>query len=98
MIGAFLGFAEKKPHFCGIDMTEISKSLFIEEYEMVSEEYEFAREEYEYGYFWGNSPEFQDVLLMEEILHQLICSLSHCLRGFTHPGGAGFLPSTVGRI
>ena len=66
-------------------MTEISKSLFIEEYEMVSEEYEFASEEYEYGYLSGNDPEFQDVLLMEEILQQFICSLSHCLQGFTHP-------------
>ena len=25
------------------------------------------------------------ILLMEEILHQLICSLSHYLQGFTHP-------------
>ena len=25
------------------------------------------------------------ILLMEEILHQLICSLSHYLEGFTHP-------------
>jgi len=35
------------------------------------------------------------ILLMEEILHQLIGSLSHYLQGFIHPGGAGFLPSTV---
>ena len=35
------------------------------------------------------------ILLMEEILHQLIGSLSHFLQGLTHPGGAGFLPSTV---
>ena len=26
-----------------------------------------------------------EVLLMEEILHQLICGLSHYLRGFIHP-------------
>ena len=33
---------------------------------------------------------------MEEILRQLIGSISHDLRGFsTIPGGAGFLPSTV---
>ena len=25
------------------------------------------------------------VLLMEEILHQLVCSFSHCLQGFIHP-------------
>ena len=60
-------------------MTEISKSLFIEEYEMVSEEYEFASEEYEYGYLSGNDPEFQDVLLMEEILQQFICVKWHCM-------------------
>ena len=37
------------------------------------------------------------VLLMAEILHQLIGSLSHYLQGFsTIPGGAGFQPSTVG--
>ena len=35
------------------------------------------------------------LLLMEEILHQLICSLSHYLQGLCIPGGAGFLPSTV---
>ena len=35
------------------------------------------------------------ILLMEEILHQLICSLSHHLQGLCIPGGAGFLPSTV---
>ena len=35
------------------------------------------------------------VLLMEEILHQLIGSISHYLQGFCIPGGAGFLPSTV---
>ena len=35
------------------------------------------------------------LLLMEEILHQLICSLSHYLQGLYIPGGAGFLPSTV---
>ena len=39
--------------------------------------------------------------LMEEILHQLVGSLSNCLQGFIHarknylPTGAGFLPSTV---
>ena len=32
---------------------------------------------------------------MEEILHQLMCSLSHYLQGLCIPGGAGFLPSTV---
>ena len=37
----------------------------------------------------------KNILLMEEILHQLIGSLSHYLQGFIHPGGAGFLPSTV---
>ena len=38
------------------------------------------------------------ILLMEEILHQLIESLSHYLEGFIHPRwlGMGFLPSTVG--
>ena len=35
------------------------------------------------------------MLLMEEILHQLISTLSYDLLGFIHPGGAGFLPSTV---
>ena len=35
-------------------------------------------------------------LLMVEILHQLIGSLSHYLQGFLYiPGGAGFQPSTV---
>ena len=28
---------------------------------------------------------FKEILLMEEILHQLISSLSHYLQGFTHP-------------
>ena len=39
---------------------------------------------------------FDSILLMEEILHQLIGSLSHYLQGFsTIPGGClGFLPST----
>ena len=32
---------------------------------------------------------------MEEILHHLICNLSHYLQGLYIPGGAGFLPSTV---
>ena len=34
---------------------------------------------------------------MEEILHQLIGTLSHYLQGFLHPRwlGMGFLPSTV---
>ena len=32
---------------------------------------------------------------MEEILHQLVSSLSHFYRVFNIPGGAGFLPSTV---
>ena len=37
------------------------------------------------------------LLLMEEILHQLLGILSHDLQGFFYiPGGAGFLPSTVG--
>ena len=37
-----------------------------------------------------------DILLMEEILHQLIGSLSHYLQGVLHPRWlAGFLPSTV---
>ena len=35
------------------------------------------------------------VLLTEEILHQLIGSLSHYLQGLYMSGGAGFLPSTV---
>ena len=35
------------------------------------------------------------LLLMAEILHQLIGSLSHYLQGLYIPGGAGFLPSTV---
>ena len=37
----------------------------------------------------------QLILLMAEILHQLIGSLSHDLQGLYIPGGAGFLPSTV---
>ena len=36
-----------------------------------------------------------NVLLMEEILHPWIGSLSHNLRVLYIPGGAGFLPSTV---
>ncbi len=35
------------------------------------------------------------ILLIEEILHQLVGSLSHYFTGFYIPGGAGFLPSTV---
>ena len=35
------------------------------------------------------------ILLMEEILYPLICSLSRYLQGLYVPGGAGFLPSTV---
>jgi len=36
------------------------------------------------------------LLLMAEMLHQLIGSLSHYLQGFIHPRWlAGFLPSTV---
>ena len=35
------------------------------------------------------------ILLMEEILHQLIGSLSHYLQVLHIPAGAGFLPSTV---
>ena len=38
------------------------------------------------------------LLLMEEILHQLIYSLSHYLQGLCIPGGAGFLPSTVSSL
>ena len=44
--------------------------------------------------FWGNVV----ILLMEEILHKLIGSLSHYFQGFFTSqvsGGAGFLPSTV---
>jgi len=39
--------------------------------------------------------EFIVIRWMEEILHQLIGSLSHCFRVSYIPGGAGFLPSTV---
>ena len=35
------------------------------------------------------------ILLIEEILHQLIGSLSYYLQGFIHPRGAGFRPPTV---
>ena len=35
------------------------------------------------------------LLLMKEILHQMIGSLSHYSKGSLYPGGAGFLPSTV---
>ena len=35
------------------------------------------------------------ILLVEEILHQLIGTLSHYLQHLYVPGGAGFLPSTV---
>ena len=38
------------------------------------------------------------LLLMAEFLHRLICSLSHYLQGLYFPGGAGFLPSTVGPL
>ena len=38
----------------------------------------------------------QMILLMEEILHQLIRSLPTIYKAFSIPGGAGFLPSTVG--
>ena len=42
---------------------------------------------------WANIP------LMEEILHHLICSLSHYLQGFMHPRWlAGSEPSTVERL
>ena len=34
------------------------------------------------------------ILLMEEIQHQLLGSLSHYLQGFYISGGAGSLPST----
>ena len=37
------------------------------------------------------------ILLMAEILHKLIGSLSHYLQDFIYPSGClGFLPSTVG--
>ena len=35
------------------------------------------------------------MLLMEKILHQLIGSLSHYLRGLYIPGGADAVPSAV---
>ncbi len=40
------------------------------------------------------------ILLMAEILHQSIGSLSHYLQymALYIPGGAGFLPSTVGNM
>ena len=38
---------------------------------------------------------FRIILLMAEILHQLIGSLSHHLQGLYIPGGAGFLPSRI---
>ena len=38
---------------------------------------------------------FGDILLIQEILHQLVGSLSHYLQGLYIPGGAGFLPSTA---
>ena len=38
------------------------------------------------------------ILLMEELPHKLIGSLSHYLQGLYIPGGAGFLPSTVSRL
>ena len=38
---------------------------------------------------------FGVLLLMEEILHQLIGSLSHVFKGLYIPGGAGSLSSTV---
>ena len=42
------------------------------------------------------APKPSQLLLMEEILHQLIGSLSHYLQGFIHSRWlAGFLPSTV---
>ena len=42
---------------------------------------------------------YQRVLLMAEILHQLIDSLSHYLQGSIHPRWlAGFQPSTVSHI
>ena len=52
------------------------------------------------GYFFPISEETLKnslkLLLMAEILHQFIGSLSHYLQGFsTIPGGAGFQPSTV---
>ena len=47
--------------------------------------------------WWDKNPsktEWYCWLLMEEILHQLICSLSHCLQGLMHSKWlAGFLPS-----
>ena len=42
------------------------------------------------------SSNFREVLLMEEILHQVIWKISHYLLGFIHPRWLfGFLPSTV---
>ena len=38
----------------------------------------------------------EEILLMEEFLHQLICALSNYVQGVYIPGGAGFLPSTAG--
>jgi len=34
---------------------------------------------------WQDLPHITLLLLMEEILHQLICSFSHYLQGFIHP-------------
>ena len=45
--------------------------------------------------FWCHVSFREGILLMAEILHQLIGSLSHYLQGLHIPGGAGFLPSTV---
>ena len=49
-----------------------------------------------YTLYYGH-PEYIEILLMEEILHQLVgtSSLSHYLQDLYIPGDAGFLPSTV---
>ena len=41
------------------------------------------------------APATMEILVMEEILHLLVGSLSHSLQGLYIPSGAGFLPSTV---
>ena len=38
------------------------------------------------------------ILLMEEILHELVSSLSHCLQGLYTPGGAGVPPKKNKKI
>ena len=46
-------------------------------------------------FLWADPPTLLYIRLMEEILHQLIGSLSHYLQVLYIPGGAGILPSTV---